>query len=419
MKRRKQRRKIQAAVTTNMVAHRLEGNTQAGAVTEYNATTRKKLFDDGRKKAEFRDAAFKGKETMDCPITGEKLHRKHSMARRKYKSKYAKHAAETDHIIPLEKVHKMASKNPFLNDGDIKRIANKKYNYEVASKSFNASKGAATNSDVVKGRKQTKVAPTDEGRKTLVRNERKAKLFIATDIVATTTLHAGQEFAVGAKESIEGSAIPLALMVYNHICAVRRGDETAGDATKDMGKALLSIGSIGGINQVAKTALAQSNPSWLKAFVDHNAIPQLWGICLVMSDSVKAFGAGEIDAKEFSKQLLTKSAGLLGGQVAGNIGASIGSAVCPGAGSVAGFVVGSAGAIYFQACVQNLIDEIYGDGAFGAILASSEAVHETVQTTRDAVEKVSVNIEKTASNIEEAQQMFKRRRDEFEKLKGE
>lgn len=422
MNRRKQKQKIQVAVTTNLVASHLKGDTQVGAVTEYNSTTRKKLFDDGRKKAEFRDAAFKGQETMDCPITGEKLHKKHPMAKRKYKSKYARHAAETDHIIPLERVHKIASKNPFLNDSDIKRIANKKYNYEVASKSFNASKGAATNSDVVKGRKQTKVAPTAKGRKTLIRNERRAKLFITTDIAATTTLHVGQDFAVGAKESIEGAALPLALMVYNHICAVRRGDETTGDATKDVGKALLSIGSVGGINQVAKTALAQSAPSWLKAFVDNNAIPQLWGIYLVMSDSVKAFGSGEIDAKEFSKQIIAKSAGLFGGQVAGNIGTSIGSAICPGVGTVAGYVVGSAGAIYFQTCVQNLIDEIYGDGAFGAILASSEAVHTSVQTTRATVEKVSVNIEKTASNIKEAQQMsaqIKHLGDEFEKLKEE
>ena len=422
MKRRKQKQKIQVAVTTNLVARHLKGDTQVGAVTEYNSTTRKKLFDDGHKKAKFRDAAFKDRETMDCPITGEKLHKKHPMAKRKYKSKYARHAAETDHIIPLERVHKMVSKNPFLNDSDIKKIANRKYNYEVASKSFNASKGAATNSDVVKGRKQTKVAPTAEGRKTLIRNERRAKLFIATDIAATTTFHVGQDFAVGAKESIEGAALPLALMVYNHICAVRRGDETANDVAKEMGKSLISIGSVGGINQVAKTALAQSDPSWLKAFVDSNAITQLWGIYLVMSDSVKAFWRGEIDTKEFSKQIITKSAGLLGGQVVGNVGTSIGSAICPGVGTVAGHMVGSAGAIYFQTCVQNLIDEIYGDGAFGAILASSEAVQASVQTTGDVVEEASANVEKTTYNIKEAQQISMRikcRRDEFEKLKGE
>ena len=85
-------------------------------------------------------------------------------------------------------------------------------------------------------------------------------------------------------------------------------------------------------------------------------------------------------------------------------------------------MVGSAGAIYFQTCVQNLIDEIYGDGAFGAILASSEAVQASVQTTGDVVEEASANVEKTTYNIKEAQQISMRikcRRDEFEKLKGE
>ena len=140
MKRKRQKRKLQVGVTSNLAARRLYGNKRMGAVTEYNRNTRKKLFDDGRRKAEFRDAAFKGKETMDCPITGEKLHRSHNAAKRKYKSKYSRHAAETDHIIPLEKIHKMAKKNPFLDDADIKRIANKMHNFEVASKSFNASK---------------------------------------------------------------------------------------------------------------------------------------------------------------------------------------------------------------------------------------------------------------------------------------
>ena len=179
MKRKRQKRKLQVGVTSNLAARRLYGNKRMGAVTEYNRNTRKKLFDDGRRKAEFRDAAFKGKETMDCPITGEKLHRSHNAAKRKYKSKYSRHAAETDHIIPLEKIHKMAKKNPFLDDADIKRIANKMHNFEVASKSFNASKKAASNSDIVKGRKHTKVPPTSEGRKTLIKNERRAKLYVA------------------------------------------------------------------------------------------------------------------------------------------------------------------------------------------------------------------------------------------------
>lgn len=423
MKRNKTRRKVISAVTTGLASKKRVGNIKMGTTSSYSKETRSKLYDSTKLKSQFKEKMSSGRKSYRDPIEHKELHFNQKAAQRKYgPNHWTEHVAETDHVIPIKIIHKMASKNPFLNDGDIKRIANKECNYELLSKSLNAGKRHSTNTEVVQNRGTKKVRLDDAGKKELLRREQIAKYGIAADIAATTTLHAGQEFVSGAKDSIEGATIPLALMVYNHIHAVRHGDETAQDAIREIGKSILSIGTVGGINQVAKTAMAQSDRSWLKTFVDGNAIPQLWGICIVMSDSVKAFGTGEIDSKEFSKQVIAKSAGLFGGQMAGNIGAGIGSVICPGAGTAVGYVAGSAGAIYFQTCVQNLIDEIYGDGAFGAILNSSSHIYSTTTNLQKNVEKIRKDVRQTDSNIKEAQQMsaqIKSRRDEFEKLKGD
>lgn len=87
-----------------------------------------------------------------------------------------------------------------------------------------------------------------------------------------------------------------------------------------------------------------------------------------------------------------------------------------------GFIAGVGVGIYIDAFCSNILDEIYGKGAYGAILNASGYVYGTTVNLREAIEKISMNVKKTESNIKEAQQMsaqIKHLRDEFEKLKEE
>ena len=87
-----------------------------------------------------------------------------------------------------------------------------------------------------------------------------------------------------------------------------------------------------------------------------------------------------------------------------------------------GFIAGVGVGIYVDAFCSNVLDEIYGKGAYGAILNASGYVYGMTVNLQETIEKISANVKKTNFNINEAQQvseLIHRRRAEFEKLKGE
>lgn len=87
-----------------------------------------------------------------------------------------------------------------------------------------------------------------------------------------------------------------------------------------------------------------------------------------------------------------------------------------------GFVAGVAVGIYISKTCGNLLDEIYGKGAYGAILDASGYVYGMTFNLADYYEKIERNNRMTARNIAEAekiQQRIERNFDVFEQMKGE
>lgn len=87
-----------------------------------------------------------------------------------------------------------------------------------------------------------------------------------------------------------------------------------------------------------------------------------------------------------------------------------------------GFIAGVAVGIYISKTCSNLLDEIYGEGAYGAILDASGYVYGMTFNLADYYEKIERNNRKTAKNIAEAekiQQRIERNFDIFEQMKGE
>ena len=117
-----------------------------GITQEY--TGNRNLWDSNKSKEEFKDKIFGDSKTIKDG-NGDILHRSHKAAQRKYREGYAEHAAEVDHKISLEYLHQNAKNNPFLSDNDLKDIANSHENYQIISKSKNASKGADNSADLI------------------------------------------------------------------------------------------------------------------------------------------------------------------------------------------------------------------------------------------------------------------------------
>lgn len=87
-----------------------------------------------------------------------------------------------------------------------------------------------------------------------------------------------------------------------------------------------------------------------------------------------------------------------------------------------GFIAGVGIGLYVDKACGNLLDEIYGKGAYGAILDASGYVYGMTINLQDAIDKITANVQKTEANIRTAQKLsvdVQRGFDEFEQLKGE
>lgn len=124
----------------------LKPSDNLGITQEY--TGNRNLWDSDKSKKEFKEGVFGDNKTI-VDEDGIVLHSSHKAAKKKYRRGYAKHAAEVDHEISLEYLHGKAKNNPFLSNNDLKEIANSHENYQVISKSKNASKGANNSANLL------------------------------------------------------------------------------------------------------------------------------------------------------------------------------------------------------------------------------------------------------------------------------
>lgn len=125
---------------------------------------------------------------------------------------------------------------------------------------------------------------------------------------------------------------------------------------------------------------------------------------------------GELDKKEAFE--IVGEDTLKGALVGGAIGAV--TIFLPG--GVIGFVAGMAIGVYFSKVCTNILDEIFGKGAYGAIMNASGYVYGMTFNLAEYYEKIELNNRRTRANISRANEVqteIKSNFDYFEKMKGE
>lgn len=266
----------------------VKSSNNLGITQQY--TGNRKLWDDAKAKQEYKDTVFGDKQTI-VNENGIVIHRSSKTAKNKYHQKnaegeivstaWAKHSAETDHKISLESLHKQAKHNPFLSDSDLKEIANSSDNYQILSKSENASKGAENSATL------------------------KDHAIMHSRFAQRTAQNAGGEFVSGAVDSVKSSAMNIIMDSLNKLLVE---DESLEDTLKDAGKAVLNTAVVGGAEKLlidtATHIFANSGNQVLSSIVNMNAVGQ----CLVLGASVGSSAVkylnGEITTKEFADEIL-------------------------------------------------------------------------------------------------------------------
>ena len=175
-------------------------NKNLGITREYNKENRDKRWDSTKGKSAYKDRMFGDKQTYKDPISGKTLHKSQTAAQNKYhmknaegeniSTKWAEHAAETDHINAIKDVHDKVKYNPFLTDEDFKEIVNSDENYRLLSKKDNASKGEKSDLKIILD-KDNELSL--DGRAQMLKEKVQADVALSSKFTARTLKNAGNE----------------------------------------------------------------------------------------------------------------------------------------------------------------------------------------------------------------------------------
>lgn len=267
----------------------VKASESLGITSEYTGN-RQELWDSTKSKNDYRDSVFGDKKTI-IDDDNNILHKSHSAAKKKYHQKnasgenisveWAKHAAEVDHRVSLESLHKRAKLNPFLTDNDLKEVANCPENYQILSKSENASKGAINSADL------------------------KTHTALHNKFAKKTVNNVSSELAEGATDNLKNASISIIVESLNKLLIE---NESIEDTLKYAGKSVVNTAIVGGTQRLlvdtAKTIFVNSGNEVLNNIVQMNAVGQCVVLASAIGKSAYRYLNGEITTEQLADEIL-------------------------------------------------------------------------------------------------------------------
>lgn len=375
--------KVKNTLLTENIVVKVIPNDEMGISEEYN----RQFYDDTKAKKLAKEEAFEQGDVFD-PYTDAKLTPDKTTAKEMFGN--SENSAQTDHIIPLENIHEMAKKNPFLKEDDIKKVANNPKNLKVLSQKSNQSKTNKTPSEYVEYLRNEKNTDIDETTQRKIKmEERRAKASVNVGLATYTTKNIGTEALAGAIAAVEASAIPLALDMLGNVVQVCDGKKDTKQATLDISKSVGAVATTGAATKLLKTALKNIDSPTLQTLLEHNLPAQIISVALLIKDDILGLKNKQISPQTATSNLLTKFSSLMGGKFVSRTAAKVLPEILVKFGGAN--VLGTAAAIYIGECSKNLFDEVVGHGAWESIKNSSYACKETAEMLLNAVNTVENN----------------------------
>ena len=338
-------------------------------------TGNRNLYDDVGKRKKYKESVFQGKDTTKDFITGETLHANRQKAVNKYGANRANyHTGQVDHIVALEQVHSMGKQLPFLDDADIRAVANSEWNYRFTQSHLNQSKQSKSNFEMAaqslqKGKYEESarlmgdgiVAYTGVGMELGARASKNAGEYVVKNTYKTMhdtakslspkltveaerrLMQSTREIRQNISEDLQGAAIPLTIAAVNALVDVAKDEKSLREAGQEIAVqagtivATTEVQRIG-VN-VANQALKQSGVQVLKQVANANIVAHAVTIGFMVKDSVVSWLDGNLNDEEFVQQVC-RTGTLLAAET---MGAMIGQAAIPIplVGAVIGSVIAS------------------------------------------------------------------------------
>lgn len=295
---------------------------------DYNPQTRKQFYDDPTAHKRTIDHAFADGKTVKDPYTGKELFKKQQDAKIKYGENWQDHAAEADHIEPINEFMKKAKKNPFVTTEDCRDVVNDPENMQTIARSENqgskrCGKGGSTQKEWKNDKRRMKgleelLEPDknieevkqkirDVGKEASKKTQQ--KLFKRSVENAMGTAHeAGKSGATNA--GVTAFTMSGIMNIVSVIRGEKTGEEAVSDTLKTAGKAAVTGYALGGGMTVVSHSLSYSSSEFIQALAKNNVPGQLISAVMITGDTLVKWGNGEITTRECLLQVGEKGINL-------------------------------------------------------------------------------------------------------------
>ena len=268
-------------------------------------TGNRNMYDSDKAKINAKNKAFGDKTTIKDPYTGGKITKTQKDSLEMYGN--IDYSAESDHIVPLEKIYDENADNPWLTSNDIKEVANSEENLVVTSRKFNNYKRSKTNKEVVKDsaeRKEKNIYMTSTQKKRALRDEENAENYIdneTTKRAAKNLLSTTHEAGINTAKVAGVTAATMAGIsnIVDCVKGKKKWDEALLDTAESTVRAgVIGYCSGGGVTAVAHT-LSKSSTPFIQALTKSNIPGYVVTSIMTFGGSLKRLSNGDISMRQF------------------------------------------------------------------------------------------------------------------------
>ncbi|PIM80617.1 hypothetical protein [Fusobacterium pseudoperiodonticum] len=278
-----------------------DSTTEAGK-TFYKSEIYNRENYDSTYKADYKKNIFQNNEEVRDSYTGKILVSNEELAKELYEDDWAKHSAETDHIVPLKKIHAEHKKDKWIKEDDIKDIANKDKNYEIISKSTNTAKGPKTNEEFVNSVDE-KHGISDENKKLAIERGDEANTYIEDSFKKRSIknmLETGH--TAGKNTMVNAGVTTMTTSGTMNLIAYIKGDISGTEALKNTANDTIKSGATGyalgnSLTLVSHT-LSDSSSKFIQALVKSNVPGKVITAVMTTGNTLKRYANNEISTQE-------------------------------------------------------------------------------------------------------------------------
>lgn len=354
-------------------------------------------YDSPSAKVNAKKELFGQGKTVRDPNTGAELLSKKQEAKLKYGAKdWTAHLAETDHKVPVQRVHQKYKNDPWIPDADIREVTNDPDNLQVISRQQNNAKRAKTNEEFygdVEYLEGKGIKLSAKAREKAIKVGEKAQQDIDRKMLGRKISNIGKEFHnAGLQGAYNAGAMTAALSATNNIVAIIKGEVTPEEALKNVAKDTLTSASAGyvltGSTAVIAHSLSNSSSPFIRSLVKSNVPGQVVSAVMATGGTIMKYCKGEINSRECIVELGQTGVSICATGYAMAVGQAI--IPIPFVGAAVGAMVGAAMSGGLWRDLQAAIDS--GDRAraeYEEVKRMSEQVRARLKQEREAFEKAT------------------------------